>query len=176
MDTICPRRKSILENFNILALSPFDNAVFIFSSFYICRWFTVWPIGKFIFLNLSGAIVQWVTYRNIFLLIYHCRSINAWYHEKTFYKIILYLLYHTHCVMFKFFQFDFNNPAVNTFFTATKIFLQSRFINGWYIGKLFCSFILSISLYHHLVKRKRFLQENYIIFVTHPLCDTRKLF
>ena len=77
---------------------------YYFFKFYICRWFTVWPIGKFIFLNLAVSIVQWVTYRNIFLLIYHCRSIKGWYHEKTFYKIILQLLYHTHCVMLKFFS------------------------------------------------------------------------
>ena len=48
VDTICPCGKSILENFNILTLSPFDNAVFIF-------------------LNLSVSIVQWVTYRKTIL-------------------------------------------------------------------------------------------------------------
>lgn len=85
-------------------------------------------------------------------------------------------LSHTLCDVKNFFQLDFNNPAVNTFFTATKIFSHSRCNNGCYIGKLFCSFILSISLYHHLVKRERFLQENYIIPATHPLCVTRKLF
>ena len=83
---------------------------------------------------------------------------------------------HTLCDVKNFFQLDFHNPAVNTFFTATKIFSHSRFINGWYIGKLFCSFILSISLYQHLVKRKRFLQDNFIILASHTLCDTRKLF
>ncbi len=35
-----------------------------------------------------------------------------------------------------FFKLDFNNPAVNTFFTPTKIFSHSRFINGWYIGRI----------------------------------------
>lgn len=40
----------------------------------------------------------------------------------------------------------------------------------------FYNYILSISLYHHLVKRERFLQDNYIIPVTHPLWSTTKLF
>jgi len=40
----------------------------------------------------------------------------------------------------------------------------------------FYNYILSISLYHHLVRRERFLQDNYIIPATHPLCATRKLF
>ena len=122
------------------------------------------------------SIVQWVTYRNIFLLIYHCRSIKGWYHEKTFYKIILQLLYHTHCVMLKFFQLDFNSPAVNTFFTATKIFSHSRFINGWYIGKLFCDFILSISLYHHLGKRKKIFTRQFYNSRSTPIVCNEKIF
>ena len=40
----------------------------------------------------------------------------------------------------------------------------------------FYNYILSISLYHHLVKRERFLQDNYIIPATHPLCDAIKIF
>ena len=43
---------------------------------------------------------------------------------------------HTLCDVKIFFQLDFNNPAVNTFFTATKIFSHSRCNNGWYIGKI----------------------------------------
>lgn len=67
-----------------------------------------------------------------------------------FYEEILQPLCHTHCVMLKIFQLDFNNPAVNTFFTATKIFSHSRCNNGVISGKLFCDFILSISRVHHL--------------------------
>ena len=75
---------------------------------------------------------------------------------------------HTLCDVKNFFQLDFHNPAVNTFFTATKIFSHSRCNNGWYIGKIFCSFILSISLYHHLVKRKRFFtRQLYNSRITH---------
>ena len=40
----------------------------------------------------------------------------------------------------------------------------------------FYNYILSISLYHHLAKRERFLQDNYIIPATHPLCDAIKIF
>ena len=39
-------------------------------------------------------------------------------------------LSHTLCDVKNFFQLDFNNPAVNIFFTPTKIFSHSRFING----------------------------------------------
>ena len=90
---------------------------------------------------------------------YHYRSINAWCYEKTFYKIILnsFIAHIVWCK--KFFHLDFNNPAVNTLFTPTKIFLQSRFINGWYIGKIFCYFILSFSCVHHLNTREYFYVE-----------------
>ncbi len=37
----------------------------------------------------------------------------------------------------------------------------------------FYNYILLISLYHHLVRREKFLQDNYIIPATHPLCVTR---
>ena len=96
--------------------------------------------------------------------------------EKFLQKHFTTPLSHTLCDVKIFFHLDFNIPAVNTFFTATKIFLHSRFINGWYIGKLFCSFILTISLYHHLVKRKRFFTRRLYNFRYTPIVCNDKTF
>ena len=69
---------------------------------------------------------------------------------------------HTLCDVKNFFQLDFNYPAVNTFFTPTKIFLHSRFINGWYIGKLFCSFyFINLALPPFGQTRKIFTSQFY---------------
>ena len=83
-------------------------------------------------------------------------------------------LSHTLCDVKNFFQLDFNNPAVNTFFTATKIFSHSRFINGWYIGKLFYSFyFINLALPPFGQTKNIFTSQLYNSRITHIVCNEK---
>ena len=120
----------------------------------------------FLILLLFKFCCRLFTFQHLLIKYFHIVVRTSFVRSGMFYKEILQPLCHTHCVMLKIFQLDFNNPAVNTFFTATKIISHSRCNNGCYIGKLFCGFIfINLAL-------PPFGQ----IPATHPLCVTRNLF
>ena len=84
---------------------------------------------------------------------------------------------HTLCDVKNFFQLDFNNPAVNTFFTATKIFLQSRFINGWYIGKnILRLYFINLALPPFGQTKKIFTRKLYNSRNTPIVCNEKTFF